>query len=273
MVSHTHADEYKTKFAVQDSYSLDSIDFTKLDIGGLSKCTEQCIGLEDSVNKAAKILMGFQKSPFTKGFKYQQWARDIDDQKILALEKKANDLIYEKGKFLDHNAQMDMVRELANIVAPVLYAGVEGAPGEQNFRNLQNYLAEEKSAARPKEGERRNALTDVIEAIAKGQVMKAKQIIVDAYTNANVKMDTERFTAKLIPPDNEDYWHKLAVPLAEMHNEVLKRAGITDKAVTPEKIAGSYQSILGALQQFAATILGYESLATKKPEQSRIIKP
>jgi hypothetical protein len=131
---------------------------------------------------------------------------------------------------------------------------------EENWKHLELYLKQVPSASGKEE---RTAMDDVREALSIADVMKAKQIIVDAVIQYNKHRDFSRFNEELIPLDDRDYWQEIAEPLADRYNKELKKAGLK-KVVTPQTLAKDYKTISGALKETAGLALKHEESAFKK---------
>jgi hypothetical protein len=140
---------------------------------------------------------------------------------------------------------------------------------EENWKHLELYL---RAVPTGKKGEEKTAFDDVLSALERGDVMGAKQIIVDTIVRYNVDRDTKLLMEKLVPPD-QDYWLEMAEPLADRYNEALKRAGRGHKVVSPLALAKDYDTIKGAFTELGQLALMHETHAVKKKYVKDIEEP
>lgn len=272
MVSHKHLEAYEKEMQrkKKEEYDLNKTKFHELDEIELHKCADKSREIEDleeRLDTGVKILVGYQKSPW-KGHTYRQRARDIDHDDLKELEDKVNKQIYKKRGTLNHNEQMEFFKDLANVVGPPLYIGNEDTP-EDNWKHLELYL---RSVQTGEKGEKKTAFEDVLSALERGDVMGAKQIIVDTIVSYNINKDASLLMEKLVPPD-QDYWLEIAEPLADRYNKELKRSGRGHKAVSPLALAKDYETIRGAFTELGTLALGHEKHAAKKKYIKDIKEP
>jgi hypothetical protein len=263
-IEHEHAEEYKDRIGDMigsNSYSdLFNTRFDKLHEGALYSCAERFRRdvkyPEDRLDIATSIYVGWTRSPWI-GQIYRQRARDIDNDILEDLETKVNELIYKKRDTLDDNEQTDAFEQLANMIAQAMYIGPEDS--QENWKTIEIYLNGVKSQSKDN---KKTALDDVKECLKAGNVMGAKQMIVDIIINYNMRRDQERLTDLLVP-DDDDYLHEIAEIFADEYNEELERAGRGHKAIPSHKLADR-DTIKGFLSERVKSALTHEQFAVDR---------
>ena len=224
--------------------------YHKMDENELVKEAHKIRGLPDleqRVKKGHKLVTGFLRSPKV-GLNYHKKVLEIDAGALDTLAQDAHSKFAEKaeeGKYLSHSEQMDLFKELANIVGPSLYKGSPAKEGttqwNENWKQLNEYLGMIQVDPETK----KTAMDMVEDYLKKGDVHAAKQFIVNTIIDQYKSRDKKNFLYELIPKDDSEEHLKLAKPVAKAYNKELEEAGI-DKEVVEGDIAkaihGAYES-------------------------------